>query len=694
MADQCIVCLENLDVESWVAAAAAAALVAGAPLGHLDQHHDAAENDSSDSSSVPPQKLETGDAASSVEPTTLIITDAVVAGLTSPHHHDENHDHVAKIDVCGHVLHDNCLREWSEKANSCPICRQTFNLVHVYDKVGGKLIPLAGGAPFIISAASVLTFLCPAGKLLSSREVEDKKQVAEFDLQTWLDENPDEEEIQIPCPICNLADQEDVLLLCDACDTPYHTHCIGLNSVPRGSWYCMECVSALGIEEPSPSPSAGRTLQSPNRSHYAPRTQATLRRARRRARSDEWQGAWGRIAGRIWDAINLDLDYQDDEDPVVFEGFRRSQQIREQERIEHERWQQRLNIASRMGARDVFARSIPSVMTRMAPRPQTPPREPQEAPEVVMAWGALEKARDMETRKRKSRSGSAEPSEPQHEPERKLKRPRTRRLPTHSGESASASAPVNADSASNPADQPNPAPNPSASGTDGVAPSFLSSLLKEVEMSAPSNGTTVEEIYGRIPGANDLVSSPIHSPSRASSSTPPPNQAARPSSPVMTLSSMIAPIYPPANFSPTRSSSPNKHSRSTSPSKVREAGSSPENSDSEHRSRGRPFTTEVRQPRPRRAQPIIVARSEVSPARSPLPLEIKESISSIVRSALKPHWKSNRLTAEQFSTINRDISRKIYEQVQDPAVVGNDLRQSWESLASKEVARAMADLKA
>ncbi|KAK1828462.1 hypothetical protein QBC39DRAFT_152533 [Podospora conica] len=672
MADQCIVCLENLDVESSVAAAAAAALVAGAPLDDLGQqeHLDTAEVEKNSSDRPVPlqsQKPAADAAAPSIEPTTLIITDAVVAGLTSPHHHHENHDHVAKIDVCGHVLHDNCLREWSEKANSCPICRQTFNLVHVYDKVGGKL--------------------------LSSRKVEDKKQVADFDLQIWLDENPDEEEIQIPCPVCNLADQEDVLLLCDGCDTPYHTHCIGLNSVPRGTWYCMECVTAL--EESATSPPTGRTLQTPNRSNYAPRTQATLRRARRRARSDEWQGAWGRIAGRIWDAINLDLDYQDDEDPVVFEGFRRSQQIREQERIEHERWQQRLNIASRMGARDVFARNIPSVMSRIVPRPRTP--EQQEAPEVRMAWGALDKARELESRKRKSRSRSAEPNE-HHEPERKLKRPRTRRLPTlpaqptNSGESAS--APANAGPASHQPDQPTTAPNPGAPHADEAAPSFLSSLLKEVEMSAPSNGTAVEELYGVIPGAHDIVSSPVHSPSRAASSTPPPNQAARPSSPVMTLSSMIAPIYPPANFSPTRSSSPNKHTRSTSPSKAREAGSSPDNSDTERRGRGRQPPAEVRQPRPRRAQPIIVARSEVSPARSPLPLEIKESISSIVRSVLKPHWKSNRLTAEQFSTINRDISRKIYEQVQDPSVAGNDLRQSWESLATKEVARAMADLKA
>jgi hypothetical protein len=44
---------------------------------------------------------------------------------------------IALIKPCGHVLHDECLREWSQKANSCPICRHTFNLIEVLDKVGG-----------------------------------------------------------------------------------------------------------------------------------------------------------------------------------------------------------------------------------------------------------------------------------------------------------------------------------------------------------------------------------------------------------------------------------------------------------------------------------------------------------------------------------------------------------------------------
>jgi hypothetical protein len=48
------------------------------------------------------------------------------------------------------MLHDACLREWTDQANSCPICRQIFHSVTVYDKVGGKSPPSksACGYPF------------------------------------------------------------------------------------------------------------------------------------------------------------------------------------------------------------------------------------------------------------------------------------------------------------------------------------------------------------------------------------------------------------------------------------------------------------------------------------------------------------------------------------------------------------------
>ena len=99
MADQCIVCLEDLDVVPNTI--------------HDDFQHAEA------------------------------VALAPISMLQSTHPGNFNNElAIAHIKPCGHVLHDECLREWSQKANSCPICRHTFNLVEVLNKVGGKS-PLA-----------------------------------------------------------------------------------------------------------------------------------------------------------------------------------------------------------------------------------------------------------------------------------------------------------------------------------------------------------------------------------------------------------------------------------------------------------------------------------------------------------------------------------------------------------------------
>ena len=94
MADQCIVCLEDLDVVPD-------------PSVHEDLR----------------------DAGTVAAPT---------ADLPTPHPSTTTiQQPIALIKPCNHVLHDECLREWSQKANSCPICRHAFNVVEVLDKVGG-----------------------------------------------------------------------------------------------------------------------------------------------------------------------------------------------------------------------------------------------------------------------------------------------------------------------------------------------------------------------------------------------------------------------------------------------------------------------------------------------------------------------------------------------------------------------------
>ncbi|KAK7730853.1 hypothetical protein SLS53_008931 [Cytospora paraplurivora] len=576
----------------------------------------------------------------------------------------ENDHNIAVIQICGHVLHDSCLKAWSGKANSCPICRQTFHLVEVYNNIGGTL--------------------------LTTYKVEDKKQVAEFDPLAWLDENPEEEEAPArPCPVCNTAENEHVLLLCDGCDTPYHTHCIGLEDIPDGSWFCMECADQLGqtLEESLPAFARAPARRS-RRNGFFPRTRGSMRTERTRGRTDNWLGAWGQVSGHILGASGIDVDSNDADDDLA--EYRRSQQLREMERREWQRWQQRLSIASRLGARDVFARNIQGVVDQqVGPQPQQA-APVEETHEERRAWHALERARAAtpSSRKRKSRSTTASPQEPAPEPERRLKRPRTRRnpIPIEAGSSRPASATASiAQNESN--GGPASVHSPSANEEQ---PTFLSSLLKEVETGPGSDDETIRNLFG-VPQPV-APSSPVTSPSasavnspRALSLTPPPpaphNGAFRSASrsPVLSLSSHIEPMYPPANYSPTRSNG--------------------DSSDSESRiHKHRNGSPELRQPRPRRQHEVRLPRPEdASPTRKLLPLEVKESISQVVRAALKPHWeieKSKRkLSSDQYANINRNVSHRIYEEVTDPSTVGNEAKRLWEKIATKEVARAIAELK-
>ncbi|KAE8454112.1 hypothetical protein EG329_005035 [Mollisiaceae sp. DMI_Dod_QoI] len=598
--------------------------------------------------------LEDLDAVAVAVPDASIHDDLQVAAITTDHQktHPSNPDHtepIALIKPCNHVLHDECLRAWSQKANSCPICRQTFNLVEVLDKVGGTV--------------------------LSEYTVEDKKQVAEFDPNAWVEEEFEEEDGR-PCPVCGAADQEELLLLCDGCDAPYHTHCIGLGDrIPNGNWFCMECADE-GAYARAAGATQDQTRNTPLSGRRAPRTQAGVRRSRQRMRNDHWVGAWSLFSSRIHNVAGLDLDFSDDD--LSMADYRRHQRRTSDERREFQQWQQRLNIAGRQGAREVFRAAAPVRI-----RSQTP----AESIEETRAWGDFEKAKEMDTRsprnrKRKSRSVTASPAEgpsqPPAEPERKLKRPRTRRVldrPEAPSSMAGSSRQMNSHRAESPTAR-------ILNDTTGQ-PSFLSSLLKEVEMNSTSdddrsafsattasgpNRVTSPSLDYSSPAASPVSSSPYHTP-RASSITPPPHISKRSGSP-LPLTSRVEPIFPPADYSPNRSP-PESKTEQDQPSPI----------------------TELRQPRPRRQRPVTLPRSQdASPVRATLPIEAKEGINKIVKSALAPHWKSMEITKEQYAEINRAVSRKLYETIAFRNL--NDEKEKWacEKIATAEVATAVKAL--
>lgn len=65
----------------------------------------------------------------------------------------------------------------------------------------------------------------------------------------------------------------------------------------------------------------------------------------------------------------------------------------------------------------------------------------------------------------------------------------------------------------------------------------------------------------------------------------------------------------------------------------------------------------------------------------------------VVRAALRPHWKSSQLSRDQYETINRKVSHKLYDAVSDPGMVNDEAKRQWEKTATTEVARAVAELR-
>jgi PHD-finger len=73
---------------------------------------------------------------------------------------------------------------------------------------------------------------------------------------------PSEEDIRgmldpyenVVCMECQQGGDDNLMLLCDICDSSAHTYCVGLgNSVPEGNWYC-DCCRSASVAPPNLQP--------------------------------------------------------------------------------------------------------------------------------------------------------------------------------------------------------------------------------------------------------------------------------------------------------------------------------------------------------------------------------------------------------------------------------------------------------
>lgn len=74
-------------------------------------------------------------------------------------------------------------------------------------------------------------------------------------------------------------------------------------------------------------------------------------------------------------------------------------------------------------------------------------------------------------------------------------------------------------------------------------------------------------------------------------------------------------------------------------------------------------------------------------------LTAKEGVAKMVSSALKPHYHRSEISKDQYTDINRNVSRMLYEKVGVEENLNDNAKESWEKVASEEVAKAVECLK-
>ncbi|KAK9457034.1 hypothetical protein V1511DRAFT_243879 [Dipodascopsis uninucleata] len=596
---------------------------------------------------------------------------------------------VACLIPCRHSLHNSCLKLWIEQATSCPICRTTFNTVEVSHFLNGSTV--------------------------STYDVETKVQTAEF-------VDPGENDLEIPyeeetpCLICDFGGREDELLLCDACDAPYHASCLGFDGVPIEDWYCPCCVDNHRVTEDIMRQARSRTSAS-RRLQSRRRRTANVYRGRQ---SRQWNRAWQ----TVWDRLNRDLDDGTDSDGVLHNEFDEDEVVREidgsrtrrrhatrssslarrrrtrREVEENRMWILRLQVAESSGSSSRF-RDTASLLFQSENNTDEAKLESQEN---IESWHMLQRALELEESE-SARSSAAEASastsghnrtqrsqprlfsnsdesnvvsinhdskrlvdssESHNESDdgnvRKFKRPRASQRKSQDDARQDITSNGSIISTTN---------STELRATNSISdsgPSLMRSLLEDIRKpTSPIAESSFSLINRSFTGETSLPTpgpgSPHNGPTTAGNGNGVGGQTVSRSpsaSPVVLPSSASFPPSPPADMKCPMLSPPMHPTLFSSPLSRPHDNESRSLSPSRKTSLVRPFVPSDSFSDGSLSDEGPVERGRNSHRQRQLTLEQKTEIQEIVRSILRPLYRSGRVSKDSYTVINKKVSHILY----------------------------------
>ncbi|KAK9041783.1 hypothetical protein V6N11_016873 [Hibiscus sabdariffa] len=121
------------------------------------------------------------------------------------------------LNCCSHYFCFTCIMAWSKVESRCPLCKQRFETI---------------SKPTRATAGVDLREV-----VIQVPKRDQVYQPSEEELRSYLD--PYE---NVFCAECHQGGDDELMLLCDLCDSSAHTYCVGLGrEVPEGNWYCDGC---------------------------------------------------------------------------------------------------------------------------------------------------------------------------------------------------------------------------------------------------------------------------------------------------------------------------------------------------------------------------------------------------------------------------------------------------------------------